>query len=166
MRRIIGIDPGSRYTGYGIIDCDGRGSRHVVSGRIRTGSEEFCQRLGTIYHGIEEILAEYRPLEAAVEQVFLARNPNSALKLGQARGAAICALVVAGMQVAEYTPRLVKQAVVGTGTAHKEQVGHMVRVMLGINQPLSADQGDALAVALCHAHMSETAQRLERGGRW
>ena len=166
MRRIIGIDPGSRYTGYGIIDSDGRNSQHVVSGRIRTGKEEFCQRLGIIYQGIEEIIAEYHPLEAAVEQVFMARNPNSALKLGQARGAAISALVVAELSVAEYTPRLVKQAVVGTGTAEKGQVGHMVRVMLSINQPLTEDQGDALAVALCHAHMAETTQRLKRGVGW
>lgn len=166
MRRIIGIDPGSRYTGYGIVDTDGRNSQHVVSGRIRTGKEEFCTRLGMIYQGIEEIIAEYHPLEAAVEQVFMARNPNSALKLGQARGAAISALVVAKLPVAEYTPRLVKQAVVGTGTAEKGQVGHMVRVMLNINQPLTEDQGDALAVALCHAHMSETTQRLKRGVSW
>ncbi|MEN8214029.1 MAG: crossover junction endodeoxyribonuclease RuvC [Pseudomonadota bacterium] len=166
MRRIIGIDPGSRYTGFGVIDSDGRNSEHVVSGRIRTGKEEFTTRLGMIHRGIAEIITEYRPLEAAVEQVFMARNPNSALKLGQARGAAISALVVAGLSVAEYTPRLVKQAVVGTGTAEKGQVGHMVRVMLNISEPLSEDQGDALAVALCHAHMSETTQRLKQGASW
>jgi crossover junction endodeoxyribonuclease RuvC len=137
-----------------------------VSGRICTGKKSFCDRLGEIFSGVAEIIEEYRPAEAAVEEVFMARNPNSALKLGQARGAAIAAIVNAGLPVSEYTPRLIKQAVVGSGGADKSQVGHMVRILLGINQPLNEDQGDALAVALCHAHLSETASRLSKGAGW
>lgn len=166
MRRILGIDPGSRYTGYGVIESDGRNSKHLVSGRICTGKKAFCDRLGEIFSGIAEIIGEYKPVEAAVEEVFMARNPSSALKLGQARGAAIAAVVHAGIPVSEYTPRLIKQAVVGSGGADKSQVGHMVRILLGINQPLTEDQGDALAVALCHAHLSETEKRLSKGAGW
>jgi crossover junction endodeoxyribonuclease RuvC len=160
MRRILGIDPGSRYTGYGVIESDGRNSRHIASGRICISSRIFSERLGVIFSSLNEIISDYAPAEAAVEEVFMARNPGSALKLGQARGAAITAVVHAGLPVAEYTPRLVKQAIVGSGGADKSQVGHMVRVLLGINQPLSEDQGDALAVALCHAHIAGTASRL------
>ena len=166
MRRILGIDPGSRYTGYGVIESDGHNSRHIASGRICIGNKAFSERLGEIFEGVAGIIRDYAPAEAAVEQVFMARNANSALKLGQARGAAITAIVHAGLPVSEYTPRLVKQAVVGTGGADKSQVGHMVRVLLGIDRPLSEDQGDALAVALCHAHMAETVNRLARGAGW
>jgi crossover junction endodeoxyribonuclease RuvC len=166
MRRILGIDPGSRYTGYGVIESDGRNSRHVASGRICIGDKPFCDRLGEIFNGVTEIIRDYGPQEAAVEEVFMAKNANSALKLGQARGAAITAIVQSALPVSEYTPRLIKQAIVGSGGADKSQVGHMVRVLLGINQPLSEDQGDALAVALCHAHMAETASRLQKGAAW
>lgn len=166
MRRILGIDPGSRYTGYGVIEVDGRNSRHVASGRICIGNKPFCERLGEIFNGVTEIINDYTPQEAAVEEVFMAKNANSALKLGQARGAAITAIVQSSLPVSEYTPRLIKQAIVGSGGADKSQVGHMVRVLLGIKQPLSEDQGDALAVALCHAHMAETASRLQKGAAW
>jgi crossover junction endodeoxyribonuclease RuvC len=158
--RILGIDPGSRATGYGVIDSDGRHSRPVHSGCIRTGSKAFADRLGEIFTGIQAVVAEYAPDEVAVEQVFMASNAASALKLGQARGAAISAAVVAGLPVFEYTPRAVKQALVGTGGAEKEQVQHMIRVLLGLRGRMGLDESDALAVALCHAHTSTTAARL------
>ena len=166
MPRILGIDPGSRYTGYGVIEFDGRNSRHIASGRICIGDKAFSERLGEIFSGVSEIIHDYAPAEAAVEQVFMARNANSALKLGQARGAAITAIVQASLPVSEYTPRLVKQAIAGSGGADKSQVSHMVRVLLRIDSPLSEDQGDALAVALCHAHMAGTASRLAKGAGW
>ena len=164
MPRILGIDPGSRFTGYGIIESDGRNSRHLVSGRIKTLEKDFCARLGEINRGIETIIREFSPEEVAVEQVFMAKNANSALKLGQARGAAICAAVVAGLAVHEYEPRLVKQAIVGSGGADKGQVAHMVKVLLKLNEKLSEDQSDALAIALCHAHMAETQRYLDKKG--
>ena len=166
MARILGIDPGSRYPGYGVIEFDGRNSRHIASGRICIGDKAFTERLGEIFSGVSEIIRDYTPAEAAVEQVFMARNANSALKLGQARGAAITAIVQARLPVSEYTPRLVKQAIAGSGGADKSQVSHMVRVLLRIDSPLSEDQGDALAVALCHAHMAGTANRLAKGAGW
>ncbi len=160
MRRILGIDPGSRITGYGVIDSDGTRSVHVVSGCITTKGEDLAQRLGEIYRGIAEVIADHRPQEMAVEQVFVAKNAASALKLGQARGAAICAGVVAGLTVTEYTPRMIKQAVVGTGAAAKGQVEHMVKLILQVKGDLTADQSDALAVAISHAHSGSTLQKL------
>ncbi len=157
---ILGIDPGSRVTGYGVIESDGRHSRHLHSGCIRTGSKDFPARLGEIYTGIQAVVSDYGPDEVAVEQVFMASNAASALKLGQARGAAISAAVVAGRPVFEYTPRAVKQALVGTGGAEKEQVRHMIRVLLGLRRKMGLDESDALAVALCHAHTSVTVARL------
>lgn len=161
--RILGIDPGSRVTGFGVIDSDGRQSRHVFSGCIRTSSKDFSARLGEIYTGIRTVLDEHAPQQVAVEQVFMAANPSSALKLGHARGAAITAAVVAELPVFEYTPRAVKLALVGTGAAEKEQVQHMIRLLLGVRQRMSLDESDALAVALCHAHNSCT--RLKLGGQ-
>ena len=167
MRRILGIDPGSRVTGYGVIDSDGIRNRHVASGCIRTGDGELPERLGEIYTEVAAVVATYRPAEMAIEQVFVSKNAQSALKLGQARGAAICAAVVAGLPVAEYTPSMIKQSVVGTGGADKSQVQHMVRQILGLAQSLAADQADALAVALSHAHSNSTLRQLARaGGRW
>ena len=160
--RILGIDPGSRVTGYGVIDSDGRHSRHVHSGCIRTESRDFTARLGEIYLGIQTLLTEYRPRQVAVEQVFMSSNPSSALKLGQARGAAVTAVVVQGLPVYEYTPRAVKKALVGTGAAEKEQVQHMIRLLLGLRQRMGLDESDALAIALCHAHNS--ALSLKVGG--
>ncbi len=160
--RIIGIDPGSRVTGYGIIDSDGRSSQHVASGCITTSKGELPQRLGEIYSGVAAVIAEHQPEEMAVEQVFVSKNAASALKLGQARGAAICAGVAVDLSVAEYTPRMIKQAVVGTGAADKAQVEHMVRLILKLQQKLSADQADALAVAISHAHSQATTQTLAK----
>jgi crossover junction endodeoxyribonuclease RuvC len=164
MRRILGIDPGSRVTGFGVIDSDGMRSTHVASGCIRLGDDAFPERLGRIFHQLTEIVQEYRPSEMAIEQVFVSKNASSALKLGQARGAAICACVVAGMEVFEYTPRMVKQAVVGSGSADKDQVQHMVKQILKLDGKLAADQSDALAVALSHSHSNSTLMLLNRAG--
>lgn len=164
MQRILGIDPGSRVTGYGLIESDGRKSRHITSGCIRTIQKDFSARLGEIYTDIQSIVNDEIPNQAAVEQVFVAKNPSSALKLGQARGAAVTALVVAGLPVYEYSPRSVKQALVGTGAATKEQVQHMVKILLNLDakKNLALDQSDALAIALCHAHNMILARKLER----
>jgi crossover junction endodeoxyribonuclease RuvC len=151
-RRILGIDPGSRITGYGLIDSDGRASRHVASGCIQAADAPWPQRLGRIFRGVLDVVQLYRPAELAVEQVFFARNAASALKLGQARGAAICAALSVGVEVHEYAPRAVKQAVVGTGGADKVQVQHMVKIILSLQHEVAEDQADALAVAICHAH--------------
>ena len=152
--RILGIDPGSRVTGYGVIDSNGVTSRHVTSGCIRTENENFSARLGEIFHGIQNIVRAEMPDEVAVEQVFMARNPSSALKLGHARGAAVTAVVTLDLAIAEYSPRAVKKALVGTGAAEKEQVQHMIRLLLGVKGKMGLDESDALAVALCHAHSS------------
>ncbi|MEW7979183.1 MAG: crossover junction endodeoxyribonuclease RuvC [Candidatus Sedimenticola endophacoides] len=164
MRLILGIDPGSVVTGYGIIESNGIRSSHVASGTIRVAGEEFPRRLGDIFTRIGEVVERYRPVEMAIEQVFVNKNVQSALKLGQARGAAICACVVAGLPVAEYTPRMIKQAVVGHGNAGKEQVQQMVRHLLKLEHQLAADESDALAVALGHAHTRSTLQALQRSG--
>lgn len=152
--RILGIDPGSVTTGYGIVDSDGRSSRHVAHGCIAAGDGSLPERLGVIYRDLAAVIAEHGPAEMGVEQVFVARNATAALKLGQARGAAICAGVEAGLAVAEYPARLVKQSIVGTGGAAKEQIQHMVVVLLGLGDTaVPADAADALAVALTHAHV-------------
>ena len=150
--RVLGIDPGSRATGWGIIDGDGRRSVHVASGVLKLGDGDLGPRLRLIFDGISRLIVEFRPTEIAIERVFVARNADSALKLGQARGAAICAALADGLPLAEYAPREVKLAVVGTGGASKEQVQHMMRIILKLDAPPQADQADALAVAVCHAH--------------
>ena len=151
-RRVIGVDPGSRITGYGIVDAHPRGLRYVTSGRISTARGPFPDRLAEIYRAMAALIGEFRPDEFAIEEVFLARNPASALKLGQARGVAIAAAVAAGVEVAEYAARRVKQSVVGTGAAGKEQVQHMVRVLLELDGIPAEDAADALAVAICHVN--------------
>jgi len=161
MTRVMGVDPGSRVTGYGIIETDGVRSRHLESGCIRTTSGAFPVRLGEIFEGIREVLRQWQPQEVAVEDVFVSRNASSALKLGQARGAAVSAIVVGGLPVFEYTPAAVKQGLVGNGRAEKEQVQHMVRIILGLQGRLALDQSDALAVALCHAHSHATRRQIE-----
>lgn len=158
--RILGIDPGSRVTGYGVIVSDGRHSRYLASGCVRTTGEAFPDRLGDIFRGIAAVLEEHQPQQVAVEQVFVARNAGSALKLGQARGAAIVAAVNHGLPVFEYSPRSVKQALVGSGAAEKEQVQHMIRILLGCQEKMSLDESDALGLALCHAHSHMNLQRL------
>ncbi len=160
MTRILGVDPGSRSTGYGLIDATPGGPKLVACGCIRTESENFPQRLKQIYDGIFEIVRQYRPDELAIEQVFMHKNADSALKLGQARGAALCAVLTAGLPVHEYAARQIKLAIVGKGSADKIQVQHMVKVLLGHAGQLQADAGDALGVALCHLHTRETTRRM------
>ena len=159
--RVLGIDPGSRVTGYGVIETDGVRSRHLGSGCIRTAAGDFPARLGEIFHGIRAVLLEWQPHEVAIEQVFVSRNASSALKLGQARGAAISAIVTQDLPVFEYTPAAVKQGLVGNGRAEKEQVQHMVRVVLGMQGRMVLDESDALAIALCHAHSEATRRQIE-----
>ena len=158
--RILGIDPGSNVTGFGVIDSDGRKSRHVASGVIRVRGETLGARLGFIFAQVEQIVADHAPDCMAVEEVFVSRNAVSALKLGQARGAVICAGARAGLAVSAYAPTTVKQALVGTGRADKAQVQHMVKMLLGLREAMVMDASDALAVAICHAHHRATALRL------
>lgn len=150
--RILGIDPGLRVTGFGIIEQTGQRLIYIASGCIRSGDGELPQRLKVLLDGLQEVIAGYRPQCAAIEQVFVNINPQSTLLLGQARGAAICAAVTAALPVAEYTALQVKQAVVGSGRAGKEQVQAMVRRLLKLPGDPSADAADALACAICHAH--------------
>jgi crossover junction endodeoxyribonuclease RuvC len=163
--RILGIDPGSRVTGWGIVDAAGPATRYVASGCIRTGSEALAARLREIYAGVSALVARYAPAELAIERVFVHKNADSALKLGQARSAAICATFAGGLAVHEYAARAVKLAVVGQGGAEKPQVQHMVRAILRLPAPLAADEADALAVALCHAHTRPLGTRLAAATR-
>lgn len=158
--RILGIDPGSRFTGYGIIEQVGGKARYLHCGTLSLGGDELPRRLGDIFAGIAAVVAEWRPQEVGIEKVFMARNADSALKLGQARGAAITAVVQAGLPVFEYSARQVKQALVGTGGAEKVQVSRMVRHLLQLDRDPQADAGDALAIAICHAHMRVSLARI------
>ena len=150
--KILGIDPGLRVTGFGIIEKTGNRLTYVTSGCVKSGAGELAIRLKSILEGISEVIALNRPQEVAIEKVFLNVNPQSTLALGQARGTAICAAVIAGLPVAEYTALQVKQAVVGKGHAQKAQVQHMVRRLLALPGDPSPDAADALACAICHAH--------------
>jgi crossover junction endodeoxyribonuclease RuvC len=150
--RILGLDPGSQCTGYAVIETDGVRVSYLVSGAIRTSGDSFAERLQEIFAGVDRLTHEFRPDEVAIERVFMHRNADSALKLGQARGAALSATFVVRPRVFEYAPREVKLAVVGTGGAQKEQVQLMVKHLLHIAGPLAEDAADALAIALCHAH--------------
>jgi crossover junction endodeoxyribonuclease RuvC len=160
LRRVLGLDPGSLCTGYGIVDCSGGREVHVVSGFVRTTGVNLALRLRQIHEQVTALVAEYTPDEVAIERVFMHRNADSALKLGQARGAALSAAVAGGASVYEYAPRAIKLAIVGTGAADKAQVSHMVQMMLAIAKPATADVSDALAIALCHAQTRRTAARL------
>ena len=150
--RILGLDPGSIRTGYAVIETKGSNVGYIVSGAIRTAGETFAERLQEIFAAVDQLSSEFRPDEVAIERVFMHRNADSALKLGQARGAALCATFALRPRVFEYAAREVKQAVVGTGAAEKEQVQLMVKRLLNIAGPLGADAADALAIALCHAY--------------
>ncbi len=160
--RILGIDPGSRITGFGIIDARGPDATLVASGCIRLARQPLNERLHDIFTGIRALMAEHAPHEVAVERVFMHRNADSALKLGQARAAAICAAFAdSGPDgLHEYAPREIKLAVVGSGSADKAQVQHMVAVLLGVRGAMQEDAADALAVALCHAHARRTRSML------
>jgi crossover junction endodeoxyribonuclease RuvC len=160
--RILGIDPGSQRTGIGIIEVDEAGrSRHVFNCAINLlDNETFAARLKQLFDELGAIIADYAPHECAVERVFVSKNADSALKLGQARGAAICAVVSRGLTISEYAAREVKQSVVGTGSGDKTQVQHMVGVLLNLHEKLQADAADALAIALTHAHVRASVARL------
>ncbi len=153
---IIGIDPGSITTGYGLIQLIGRDIRFIACGCIRTGGDKLPLRLQVIFQDLQELNSQYLPNEMAIENVFMARNPDSALKLGQARGAAICAMTSNHIPVYEYTANQVKLSVVGMGHANKKQVQHMVKMLLSLSEPPQADAADALAVAICHANTQKT----------
>lgn len=164
--RILGIDPGSRHTGFAVIDTDGHHSQRVASGCIRVGNDPWPDRLGTLFDRVAELVSEHRPHELAVEQLIFARDPTAALKLGQARGAILCAALKGGLIVHEYSPKSVKLAVVGTGGADKVQVQHMVRVLLALPQEPGEDEADALAIALCHAHSMGIPARKRAAASW
>ncbi len=159
-QRILGIDPGSRLTGFGVVDCIDDNSTYVASGAVNTTDGEFKDRIRLIFQSINSLVEEYRPHVVAIESVFVHKNAGSALKLGHARSAAICATFEYDLDVFEYAPREIKQAVVGTGSATKEQVQHMVCSILELDGNPSPDAADALATALCHAH-----QRRFRDGK-
>jgi len=162
--RILGIDPGSRLTGYGIIEDTPQGYKYIASGSIRIKADYFPDRLKQIFDGILEIIDNYQPEQMAIEQVFMHKNADSALKLGQARGAAICAVQAQQIAVFEYAARQVKQAVVGKGAADKLQVQHMVKILLNVQGELSLDASDALGIAICHGNYQQTAVMLSKQG--
>lgn len=171
MTRILGIDPGSRITGFGVIEVDGQHLHYVTSGCIRTGEPDLVDRLRVIFEGVNGVIREQQPDEFAIERVFVNRNADSALKLGQARGAALVAGVTGSLPVFEYSATQVKQALVGRGHAGKGQIQHMVRVLLALSEELQEDAADALAVAICHGHTRESLKRMngvrgQRGGRY
>ncbi|MTJ83387.1 MAG: crossover junction endodeoxyribonuclease RuvC [Telmatospirillum sp.] len=160
--RLLGLDPGLRTTGWGVIDVSDNRLRWVADGIVCSdGDLSLAERLAQLHRGILEVVALHAPGEAAVEETFVNQNPASTLKLGQARGAVLLAASLSGLAVAEYAPRQVKQALVGSGRAAKEQVGMMVRQLLPGCQSRQTDSTDALAVAICHAHYRGTARRVQ-----
>lgn len=163
MTRILGIDPGSRLTGFGILELDGTQARYITSGCIRTGNGQLPLRLKAIVEGITELVEIHQPNEMAIERVFMNRNADSALKLGQARGAAISAVVVHDLPVHEYSANEIKQAIVGRGHADKTQIQFMVKTMLNLPALPQADAADALACALCHSYTQQTLGKIRRG---
>jgi crossover junction endodeoxyribonuclease RuvC len=161
--KILGIDPGLRITGFGVIEKSGSKLKYVTSGCVKSGAGELAARLQSILEGLSEVIAASHPGEVAIEKVFVNVNPQSTLALGQARGTAICAAVIAGLPVAEYTALQIKQAVVGKGHAGKEQVQHMVRRLLALPGDPTPDAADALACAICHAHGGQLGGFSTRG---
>ncbi len=159
--RILGIDPGSQATGFGIIDWRDGDACYVVSGAIRTRGGSFAPRLRQIFDGVQELVRQYQPAEVAIERVFMHRNADSALKLGQARGAAICAAFAGAASLYEYAPREVKLAIVGQGGAQKEQVQLMVKSLLKLQGELGPDAADAIGLALCHAYSRGARQAVD-----
>lgn len=159
--RILGIDPGSRLTGFGVLDFVSDKATYVASGSVNSIDGAFALRLKTIFDSVSELVRQYRPQVVAIESVFVHRNPGSALKLGHARSAAICATFEFDLDVHEYSPREIKQAVVGTGAATKDQIQHMVRAMLDLKGDPSPDAADALAAALCHGHQRRISASLD-----
>jgi len=160
MSLIIGIDPGSRITGYGIVESNKGNAQHIAHGQIQTKSAELADKLHEIFLGITQVIHEYAPTDAAIEQVFTCHNHQSALKLGQARGSALTALAHAGLAVGEYSAKQVKQSVVGYGGANKAQVQHMIRALLKLTHTPPPDAADALAIAICHCNNQWVKRRL------
>jgi crossover junction endodeoxyribonuclease RuvC len=156
MALILGIDPGSRKTGFGVVNAVEGRHEYVVSGVIRLVATSLPERLKVVFNSLVEIIEEYCPEEVAVEKVFMAKSADSALKLGQARGAAIAAVVSCDLPVAEYDTRKIKQSVVGNGAAEKRQVQHMVQCLLKLSSIPQEDAADALATALCHSHTQQS----------
>jgi crossover junction endodeoxyribonuclease RuvC len=149
--RILGLDPGSRRTGFGVIECRGPDYTHVAHGCIAVAGLQVAERLRQIFESLQALISQHGPEEIAVERVFVNRNVDSALKLGQARGAALCA-IPPGVPVFEYAPRAIKLALVGSGAAEKVQVAHMIKTLLQLDGKIQPDASDALAIAVCHAH--------------
>ncbi|MEM9100732.1 MAG: crossover junction endodeoxyribonuclease RuvC [Pseudomonadota bacterium] len=158
MSIILGIDPGSRITGYGVVKRINNRYQFLSCGCIRVEKGDLSHKLHEIFSGLSGILKQYKPDEAAIEKVFMAKNADSALKLGQARGAAITAVAAHGLTVGEYSARQIKQAVVGTGAAEKHQIQHMVKLLLNLNRQPPVDAADALAVAICHGNFTSLKQ--------
>jgi len=165
MTRILGIDPGSRKTGYGIIDMSEGRTVWVDSGCIRLKADDLAGRLRILNESLQTILEQYRPNEMAIEQVFMHRNADSALKLGHARGVAISVVALQHVPVHEYSATQIKKAVVGKGNATKDQVSHMITAVLNLSAMPQEDAADALGVALCHGHLSQTLNRLNHHGQ-
>jgi crossover junction endodeoxyribonuclease RuvC len=159
--RILGIDPGSQATGFGVLDVHGTATTVVRWGAIKTAGDHHA-RLRAIFVGVADLVAELKPHEIAIERVFVHRNADSALKLGQARAAALCATFAADIPVFEYATRHIKKAVVGHGAAEKDQIQHMIKMILGIREEVGPDAADALAAAVCHAHERNTRVLIER----
>jgi len=164
--RLIGLDPGLRITGWGVVEAEGNRLSYVACGVVRSDENlSLAERLTMLYTGITAVLKQYAPDEAAIEETFVNRNPTSTLKLGQARGVVMLAPALLGLPVAEYPPNLIKKTVVGTGHAAKQQVGLMVRALLPGADPEIADAADALAVAICHAHHRASGRTLDQAIR-
>jgi len=170
MALILGIDPGSQTTGYGVISATANRLQYVTSGCIRLRDSDHGQRLKQLFRELSALIVEFQPVECAIEEVFVGKNVASALKLGQARGCAMVACLHQDMSVHEYSARKVKQALTGSGAADKTQVQHMVKILLGVSGVLQQDAGDALAIAICHANTRDSLARMQqtggfRGGR-
>lgn len=169
MIRILGIDPGSRITGYGIIESQGNHLRHVIDGAIKLGDADYPERLRQIFTELSDVITGQLPAEAAIERIFMNKNADSAIKLGQARGVAIVACSIQSLPLQEYSANQIKQALVGRGHATKSQIQHMVKILLNLRMTPQADAADALAVAICHAHTRASLRRLpgqaSRAGR-
>jgi crossover junction endodeoxyribonuclease RuvC len=163
--RLLGLDPGLRHTGWGVIDVDGSAMRAVANGVVSAEQTlPMSERLHFIFRGVAAVIEEHKPDECAIEETFVNRNPVSTLKLGHARAAAMLAAAEADLAVHEYAPNLVKKSIVGTGHADKVQISAMVNMLLPIVKPQTADAADALAVAICHAHHRATATVLTAAG--
>lgn len=166
MTRILGIDPGSITTGFGVLDIDGRNTAYVTSGCIRSEGDNLAEKLKSIFIYVNEVIDQHQPDELAIEKVFMARNADSAFKLGQARGVAICAASLASLPVHEYAATQVKQSIVGRGRASKDQIQHMVKALLNLPGDPQADAADALAIALCHINMRGGIARIAETTEW